>query len=116
MAMSDEQLIALLMRNKDKNFINRALNPDIFPVIRDKENKSQGPRSVSTHSMADAEVDGKYISFPTVVQYEGGAIKRLPMEKAIDHAIKTNEFLEFPSQEEATWFSKNYKNIWKKKE
>jgi len=94
------------MQNKDKNFVQRILNPHIFPRLNNAD------KSVSTHSMADAEVDGRFIAYPTVVPSGDSSLTRLDGNAAIDRAIKENDFIEFASQEEATWFAKNYKNVW----
>ena len=42
---------------------------------------------------------------------EGNLIRRSPRE-AYKNAIKTGDYIEFPSAEEASWFAKNYKSVW----
>jgi len=92
--------------NKDKNFIQRIMYPQYFPVLENEDG------SVSTHSMAWGEVDGKQVVFPTVIQTEDGGLQRLEDESALDHALRTGEFLEFDTPEEAGWVSENYKLLW----
>ncbi len=55
----------------------------------------------STHEMASAEVDGKYVAYPTIVQGEDGKLKRLGQKTALDHAMRTGEFRQFGSDAEA---------------
>ena len=35
-------------------------------------------------------------------------------DRAFQHAMQTGEYLEFPSQDKASWFSQNYKQVWEK--
>lgn len=64
----------------------------------------------ATHKMSWAEVDGKYIVFPTVL-YDW---KRLVDygNAALDNVLKTGNFIEFDSPEKADWFSRRYKTVW----
>lgn len=108
--MSDEELIKILARNQKLNFVSRALNPHIFPVLDNKDG------TVSTHSMAwgeGEEPDQNYV-YPTVVQ-KGDKLVRLKDKQAFQHAMDTGEYLQFKTPEQADWFSRNYKNIWKPK-
>jgi hypothetical protein len=115
-SMSDEKIISMLMRNKDKNFVQRILNPKIYPVLADEEAKRlAGPKGVSTHSMMDAESDGRFYVYPSVIQGNDGQLKRLNKEDSFRNAMDNGEAIEFPTQEEAGWFARNYKNIWKEK-
>ncbi len=99
------ELENILKGNKSKNFVKRILNPDKYPVL----NNSDG--SYSTHSMAWGEANGKYYVYPTVVQKNGKMI-RLSDDEAWDYAWKNNELMEFDSEDEAAWFSENYKQYW----
>ena len=100
-----------LQDNKDKNFVKRILYKDSFPMLQNGKDKD-GRESHSTHSMATGEADGRYFAYPTVVQKDKDSLIRLEDREAWDYAIKTREFIEFPSEEEAQWFSKNYKSVW----
>ena len=99
------------MRNKDKNFVQRVLNPDIFPRINNKDG------SVSTHLMS-AEVDqyGDWLVFPTITQEEDGRLIKRELKDAQKYAIESGQNISFGKDKEgAIDFSKNYKNLWKKK-
>ena len=102
-----DKITRSLTANADKDFVRRILDPAIYPVL---QNEGGG---VSTHSMANSEADGRYFSYPTVVR-KGGDLVRLGGREAIDHAKKTGEYIEFPSDEEALNFSKNYKKYWER--
>lgn len=100
----------ILLKNKDKNFVQRALNPTDYPSIKLPDGDN------ATHKMAYAEVDGKYIVYPTIIQDDKGDLKELDGDKAIDHALKNGEYISFDNEKDAGWFSENYKSIWKEAE
>jgi len=95
----------ILDANKGMNFVERVINPNIYPVLNNEDG------SVSTHSMASGEGDGRYYAYPTVVQ-EGDRLKRLEDADAWRHASRTGERIEFSTPEEADWFARNYKSVW----
>jgi len=101
-----EKISKILNENKEKNFVNRIINPNIFPVLPNSDG------TVSTHSMMDAEIDGKHVVFPSVQQVSDGRLFRFNEEQALQRALELNEFIEFSSAKEASWFAKNYKQIW----
>ena len=80
---------------------------DKYPVL------DNGDGTHSTHLMADTEVDGKYISYPTIIHNQkNNTLQQLGMDQAIHHALNTGEYVEFKTPEEASWFSENYKKVW----
>ena len=93
-----------------KNFELRYLFPSKYKTIKNKD------KTISTHKMADAEVDGKFIAYPTIIQMEGnedlidlGQTGSL----ALDYALKTGEFKEFNTEKEAREYASNgYKKLW----
>ena len=98
-----------LSANKSLNFVQRILTPDSYPRIDNEDG------SYSTHLMGNAEVDGKYIVYPHIVQDpRTRKLQQLGPDEAIRHAIRTNEFMEFSSPEEADWFAQNYKKAWER--
>ena len=99
--------MAILEANKGKNFVKRIRDPNIYPRI-DNEDGTQ-----STHRMADAEADGRYYVYPTIIQDMDGSLIQIDGDQAFDYARKNNEWIEFPSQEEASQFAKEYKKVWK---
>jgi len=83
------------------NFVQRFNQPEKF--IQNKDG------SRSTHKMASANVDNKNIAFPTIVEKNGKLIE-LSVEDAIDHAMKTGEFAEFATEQDAQqWAEGGYK-------
>jgi hypothetical protein len=76
-------------------------------------------RTTHTHLMSWSEhpySPGIAMVYPLVVRDDKtGKLKVLSHQDAIEHAIKTDEFLPFTSNEEADWFSKNYKKVWDNK-
>ena len=103
-----DSLTEILANNQDKNFIKRILNKEDYPEL---EGEEEGV--VHTHLMADAEVDGRFIVYPEVVQIDGTLVKKNRKE-ALDYAIDTGEYVELPTQSSASWFAKNYKKYWDK--
>jgi hypothetical protein len=85
-----------LKQLSEKNFVKRINNPSKF--IKNADG------SKSTHKMATAEVDGKQIAFPTIVE-QNGKLVELPINEAIDFALKNNEFAEFAKAEDAQWYA-----------
>lgn len=79
-----------------KNFVQRINNPTKF--IQNPDG------SKSTHKMASAEVDGKHIAFPTIVE-KNGKLVELPINDAIDYALRNNEYAEFAKAEHAQWYA-----------
>ena len=55
--------------------------------------------------MADAEVDGQYIAYPEI-QMIDGELTRLEGRAALDKALETNNFIEFPTAEEASEYAR----------
>lgn len=101
-----KKVSTILESNADKNFVQRILKPDVSPTL------DLGPGEYGTHMMSSAEVDDKNIVFPEIVQMPDGNLKRLSPSEAVGHALRTKEFIEFPSRREAEWFAKNYKRVW----
>ena len=106
--MSDFNKIAkILTENSEKSFVKRILNRDQFPVLDNEDG------TVSTHSMAYGETeDGRFFVYPTVLMTDKG-LKRFGDNDAWRETQGSGNFIEFGSGEEADWFSKNYKKVWK---
>ena len=102
--MDKVRLLELLLKHRNKDFINRIINVNDFPVLENRDG------SVSTHSMSYGESDGKYYVFPTVV-IEGGKAMRLGPDTAWVRAMTSGDFLEFDSEQDAADFSKEYKSF-----
>jgi len=79
-----------------KNFVQRMYNPE--------KSIANPDGSFSTHKMASAEVDGKYIAFPTIVEKDGKLVE-LPVNEAIDYALANNEYAQFGAAKDAEWWA-----------
>ena len=99
----------ILTKNKQLNFVDRIINKDKYPVIENSDN------TYSTHKMSYANVDGKFIVYPNIILYpETKNLIELKPKEAINYAIESKEFIPFDKEEDAKWFSENYKKVWEK--
>ena len=73
-----------------RNF-ERRMNDPFAPKLANPDG------TYSTHSMASAEVDGRFIAYPTIIQ-QGDSLVRLSDKQAIKYALKNNEYREFPTE------------------
>jgi hypothetical protein len=96
----------ILMQHSDKSFVQRILNPSAFPTL------DIGNGQYATHKMAWTEANGKYYVHPTVL-WDGKSLKDYGKD-AFKHVMKTGNYIEFNSPEEADWFSTKYKAAWEK--
>ena len=62
---------------------------------------------IATHKLAYAEVDGSYVVFPTIIK-EGKKLVEKDVDSALDHALKTGNFVEFNSESDAKYYSSLY--------
>ena len=99
------QMYQILQANTDKPFVDRILNADKYPSL------DLGDGRTATHKMAWGEADDKYYVFPTIF-YDGEELKEYDPDSAFRQAIKTNDYIEFNSPEEADLFSRRYKALW----
>jgi hypothetical protein len=63
-----------------------------------------GEKNPSTHYMESSD----NLVYPTIIQTDDGKLKYLG-DKARDYAIKNKTYIEFPTEQEAIEFGKNYK-------
>lgn len=99
----------VLERHKDKNFVQRVLEPERFPVV-----PLEGG-DVATHKMAWAtstDQSGKkvYRVFPTILFEDGQLIDY--GDDAYERAVEIGEYIDFAKAKDADWFSKHYKDVW----
>jgi len=72
----------------NSKFVDKSETPPLDrPMLED---------SFDTHRMMWAKVQGKFIAFPTTVMLEGNLIE-LPPKEALRYALKTTEYITFPS-------------------
>ena len=105
-AFDRKRLLDILFNNQGKNFVQRILRPEDFPVI------DLGSGNVASHMMSWGDRDNKFLVYPRI-QMEGSQLKDFG-NSAFDRAIKAGEFIEFDTPAEADWFSKNYKSVWER--
>ena len=98
-----QRLMQILKQNSDKTFVQRILRPDDFPKIYYEGGQA-------THRMSWGETEGKYVVFPTIL-WDGNNLKDYG-DKAWDEVMKSGNYIEFDSADEADWFSKSYKGAW----
>ncbi len=109
--MSRSRVIEVLNENKDKNFVQRILDPTtVTPLDR-------GGGVSSTHSMEWGEADGKYYVYPTVVEKDGKLVD-ISDKDPLKYALDNNEYIEFDNPEAAEAFSNDsgYKQQWEEPE
>ena len=102
--MDQLKILEILNENKGKDFVNRILNAVSFPTLPNRDG------SESTHGMMFSEVDGKYIVYPSVV-YDEEVMARLGPDTALGRALRTEDFVEFDTIQDAYEFSKEYKKL-----
>lgn len=89
-------------RNKDKNFVQRALNPSDYPVIINEDD------SETTHLMQYSTDDkgNAYVS-PTVIQNGLGLLEKLPPRQAVKYGRESGEEIKIPDIQLAEYFTEN---------
>lgn len=94
----------LVERNKNKNFVDRFVNPSQYPVINNPDG------SYSTHLMGyETDNQGGAYVYPQIVQ-QGNSLTNL-QNNAGEYAFENNEFIYSPSSKLADYFSEiGYKN------
>jgi len=87
--------------------VQRILKPEGKPTL------DLGGGNFATHKMSWATADGTTIVFPNVIQDpKTGKLKELSPKDAVAHAVKTKQFITAKNNDEAEWFSSNYKKVW----
>ena len=103
----------ILRANRSKDFVKRILNPEKYPVIKNYKGSGMGASHQMSWGETDTKRGRKYRVFPNIV-HNKGSLKDLGA-KAYKHALSTKEYIQFNTPEEADWFSKKYKTVWKRK-
>jgi hypothetical protein len=89
-------------RNKDKNFVQRALNPGEYPYIVNDDG------SRTTHLMQySTDNNGNAFVSPTVIQNELGLLSKLTPREAVQYGRKTGEEIQIPNAQLADYYSSN---------
>ena len=98
----------MLLENKDKNFVQRMMKPDINPVL----DGYGGPGTWGTHLMTASGEGDQTIIYPQIIQGPDGNLQLLDPKVAREYALKNNEYMKMNSPQEANWFGENYKKLW----
>ena len=92
----------ITQRNKDKNFVQRALNPNEYPYIVNNDG------SRTTHLMQySTDNNGNAFVSPTVIQNELGLLSKLTPIEAMQYGIKNKEEIQIPNVQLADYYSSN---------
>ena len=107
-----DEIATILMDNMSKEFVQRIVHNETSPTIPWGENQTASHQMAANEIGGDKPGEGRFLAYPEVVNTPEG-MKSLKGMEAIIYALENNEYIEFPTQEEATEFSKNYKKFWK---
>lgn len=89
-------------RNKDKNFVQRALSPNDYPSIINKDG------SKTTHLMQySTDNSGNAFVSPSVVQGKLGLLSKLSPREAVQYGRKTGEEIIIPNVQLADYYASN---------
>lgn len=93
-----EYVDSVLNANKDLDWVKRLYEQNTPSM------KIKGQKSRATHFMES----GDNRVYPTIVRMPDGRLKYLGRD-AYDYADSTNTFIQFPTEQDAQWFGRNYK-------
>jgi len=106
--MDYEDLKKVLIANQQKNFVRRILNPEAYPVL------DLGKGEIATHLMSYTEAGPKrFVVYPRVAP-EGDKLKDFGDDGAFKRAMRSKDYIAFDNEQDAKFFSKNYKQYWDK--
>jgi hypothetical protein len=89
-------------RNKDKNFVQRALNPNDYPSIINEDG------SETTHLMQySTDSNGNAFVSPSVIQNELGLLSKLTPREGAQYGRKTGEEIMIPDVQLAEYYTAN---------
>jgi len=94
-----------MAKKQEPEFIDRVMNPEKYPFIENEDG------TFSTHRMANTEVDGRFIAFPMIqfIPFSNELYEFKDFKTARDYALRTGNFKEFSSEDEALAYARNYK-------
>lgn len=100
-----QKVMTILAANKKKSFVDRILHPNKYPRL------DLGNGDYATHQMAWTTAGNKYRVYPTVL-WTGKELKQFKPDEAYQQVLKTGNYIDFDTPEEADWFSQRYKAAW----
>jgi len=95
-----------LQANKKLDFVRRLYEPNTPSIPTPPEVEGYVPGQTSTHLLGYDPKSRRV--YPRVVN-QGGRLNFLQPDPAYDYADSTGEFIEFPTAEQAKFFTQNYK-------
>ena len=110
-SMRKPEEIIEYVNKSEAPFMKRIHNNDKRSIDEPQKYWTNGEDSgkKSTHLLSYGESDGKYYVFPEV-QEDNGKLKWF--EDGLFRAMDNHDVIEFPSEEEAKWFSEHYKEYY----
>jgi hypothetical protein len=110
--MVKDQMLAIMGKNADKNFVQRVLNPSAYAGIEIANARGAPQGTVSTHLMMSGETDGgKGIAYPSIF-YNAETNSLYQPENPYKEAKARGEIIIFPKATDAQFFAENYKKAW----
>jgi hypothetical protein len=110
--MVKDQMLAIMGKNADKNFVQRILNPTTYAGIEIPNAKGAPQGTVSTHLMMSGEIDGgKGVVYPSIF-YNAETNSLYQPDDPYKEAKARGEIITFLKPEDAQFFAKNYKKAW----
>jgi len=107
--MVKDQMLAIMGKNADKNFVQRILNPTTYAGIEIPNAKGAPQGTVSTHLMMSGEIDGgKGIAYPSIF-YDVATNSLYQPKDPYKEAKARGEIITFDKPADAQCFAKNYK-------
>lgn len=118
-----ERAAAIMEKHKDKDFVQRILDPKSSPYISSEQDSRLKKGDVASHQMswgqnAPDDVATEFYVYPEIVRDQGNLHwfkEGEPYGKyknAGHYAEVTGERITFDNKEDAEWLSKNYKRLW----
>jgi hypothetical protein len=93
-------------RNKDLDWVDRAINPDKYPIDNQNEFTDEGGKIIS-HRLAYATGDeGEAYVYPTVI-YKDGRLIQLSDNEAMENSMREGQSIKIPNTKLAEYYSQN---------
>lgn len=99
------KLWQILNANRNKQFVQRILNPQNYPML------NFGGGEYGSHRISSGRFDNRELLFP-LIRYEGNQLNAYEFPEAAHRALQTGEYIPFQAPEEADWFANSYKKAW----
>lgn len=102
---TQDKWLSVLNDYKEKEFVQRILNPELNPALI-----MEGEQGQSHRMRAESDENGNWYVFPSIVNMNGKLYQFKDATEAMKYAIRTGEYIPFEQDKDsAIDFSKNYK-------